>query len=184
MKRTPLLLLALSLSLLSCKSGPSPKLPQKTASGAPFRLGWVTWSDVNELIYCNRRLDDGGEQTGVLGPCWQELAGERPKKLFSWLNGGRPDETPPNAGPWQRCAIELKGDSHGATATLLTPTGREPIEAWKPDASVAGDVYALELSFSPEGKWMAVLRLGVHLGDGERIVEVSSVDIRTVPACR
>lgn len=184
MKSAPLLLLASSLLLGGCKLSPSARAPLKTANGAPMRLGWVTWSDVNELIYCNRRLDDSGEQTGVLGPCWQELAGEHPKKLFSWLNGGRPDETPPNAGPWQRCAVELKGDSKGATATLLTPTGREAIEDWKPDSKVGGDVYGLELSFSPEGKWMAVLHLGIHLGDGERIVEVSSVDIRTVPACR
>ena len=55
---------------------------------------------------------------------------------------------------------------------------------WKPAATVGGDIYADELSFSPEGKWMAVAHLGIHLGEGERIVEIHGVDIKEVPACR
>lgn len=149
-----------------------------------MRLGWITWSDVNEVLYCNRRLDDAGNLVGVLGPCWRMSAGERPKKILSWLNAGRPDDTPPNAVPWTRCSVELKGDSQSASATLVSPTGREPIEEWKPDATVGGDVYGVELSFSPEGKWLAVVHLAVHLGEGERIVEIPSVEIRNVPACR
>jgi hypothetical protein len=148
------------------------------------RLGWITWSDVNEVIYCTRRLDDAGGQIGVLGPCWQMTAGERPKKILSWLNAGRPDQTPPNAVPWSRCSVELKGDTQGASAILVTPTTREVLEDWKPEPSVGGDVYGLELSFSPEGQWLAVAHLAVHLGEGERIVEIPSVDIRTIPACR
>ena len=120
----------------------------------------------------------------MLGPCWQLTAGERPKKMLSWLNAGRPDHSAPNSVPWPRCAVELKGDSKMASATLLTPTSRESIEEWKPDAQVGGDLYGLELSFSPEGQWMAVVHVAVHLGDGERIVEIPSVDIRPVPACR
>jgi len=171
------------LFLAACHA-PKPRAPLVTPSGAPMRLGWVTWSDVNEIVYCNQRLDDNGIRVGVLGPCWHEVAGEPPKKMLSWLNAGRPDATPPNAVPWQRCAVELTGDHSGATATLLTPTGRQPIDDWKPDASVGGDLFADELSFSPEGKWMAVAHLGIHLGEGERIVEVHGVDIKQVPACR
>ena len=104
--------------------------------------------------------------------------------MLSWLNAGRADNTSPAAVPWQRCSVELKGDAQGASATLVSPTGREPLDDWKPDASVGGDVYAVELSFSPEGQWMAVARLGVHLGEGERIVEIHGVEIRAVPACR
>jgi hypothetical protein len=167
---------------------PQSRAPLTTPTGALLRLGWITWSDVNEVLYCNRRLDDAGNAVGVLGPCWRMSAGEPPKKILSWLNAGRPDERPPNAVPWSRCTIELrgslKGDSQSASATLVSPTGREPIEAWTPDASVAGDLYAVELSFSPEGKWLAIVRLAVHLGEGERIVEIPSVDIRPVPACR
>jgi hypothetical protein len=151
-----------------------------------MRLGWVTWSDVNEIVYCNQRLDDSGTRVGVLGPCWHLTAGESPKQMMSWLNAGRPDETAPNAVPWpaNRCSVALAGDSKGATATLVTPTGREPIDDWKPDATVGGDLFADELSFSPEGKWMAVARLGIHLGEGERIIEIHGVDIKQVPACR
>ena len=155
-----------------------------TPSGAPLRLGWVTWSDVNEIVYCNQRLDDAGNRVGVLGPCWHQTAGEPPKKMMSWLNAGRPDATPPNAVPWERCSVELRGDTQAASATLLTPTSRELLDDWKPDAQIGGDRFADELSFSPEGKWMAVVHVALHLGEGERIVEVPSVDIRPVPACR
>jgi hypothetical protein len=181
--RRPLLVALLALAA-ACAPLRGARAPLKSSKGQPLRLGWITWSDVNELIYCNRRLDDEGQSVGVLGPCWRQVAGEPPKQIMSWLNAGRPDATPPTAGPWDRCAVEAKGDSQGAVATLLTPTGREPIEEWKPDAKVGGDVYAVELSFSPEGKWMAVAHLAIHLGEGERVVEIPSVDIRSVPACR
>jgi hypothetical protein len=67
---------------------------------------------------------------------------------------------------------------------MVTPTGREPLEDWKPEARSAADAYDVEVSFSPEGKWMAVVHVAIHLGDGERIIEIPSVDIRAVPACR
>jgi hypothetical protein len=172
-----------SLSLPGCRP-PKPRAPLTTATGAPVRLGWITWSNVSELIYCNRRVDDNANQVGVLGPCFRLAAGEQPKKIVSWLNAGRSDEAAPNATPWPRCSIELKGDTQGASATMVTPTTRELIEDWKPDASVGGDVYGLELSFSPEGQWMAIVHVAVHLGEGERIVEIPQVDIRPLPACR
>ncbi|HXU70599.1 MAG TPA: hypothetical protein VN947_14780 [Polyangia bacterium] len=174
---------ALALAVAGCRA-PKPRAPLTTPTGAPIRLGWVTWSDVNEIVYCNQRLDDNAQRIGVLGPCWHETVGERPKQMMSWLNAGRPDATPPNAVPFSRCSVELAGDSHGASATLVTPTGREPIDDWKPDATVPGDLFADELSFSPEGKWMAVVHLGIHLGEGERIIEVHDVDIKQIPACR
>ena len=173
----------LALALAGCHA-PRARAPLQAPSGAPLRLGWITWSDVNEIVYCNRRLDDNGGQIGVLGPCWRQTAGERPKKILSWLNAGRPDESPPTAVPWQRCFVERAGDTQGARLTLRTPTETETLEDWKPDATVGGDVYGLEVSFSPEGRWMAVVRLAIHLGEGERIVEIPSVDIRPVPACR
>ena len=57
----------------------------------------------------------------------------------------------------------------------MTPTGRDTLDDWKPDATVGGDLFADELSFSPEGKWMAIVRLGIHLGEGERIIEIHGV---------
>lgn len=149
-----------------------------------MRLGWFTWSDVNEALFCYRRLDDNGNQVGVLGPCFRQPVGESPKKILSWLNAGRPDESPPNAVPWSRCAVKLEGDTQSARAIMTTPTGTQTLADWKPDASVGGDVYAIELSFSPEGKWMAIEHLAIHLGEGERIIEIPRVDIVPVPACR
>ncbi|HWE27885.1 MAG TPA: hypothetical protein VHB97_07775 [Polyangia bacterium] len=143
---------------------------------APHRLGWITWSDVNEIVYCNQRLDDAGNRVGVLGPCWQEAAGEPPKKMMSWLNAGRPDETLPNAVPWQRCSVEL----HDGSAVMHTPTTQQQLELWH----AAGNDAHTELSFSPEGKWMAIVDLVVHRGEGEQIVEIDHVLIEPVPACR
>jgi hypothetical protein len=157
-----------------------PAHPLTEINGRMVRLAWITWSNVDEIMYCTRRLDDEANQVGVLGPCYRQQAGEPPRKMLSWLNVARPDDRPPNAGPWERCAIELKETS----ATLLTPTGRAAIEEWKPGNEVQGDRFAVELSFSPEGKWMAVERVAVHVGEGERIVELPSVEIRPVPACR
>jgi hypothetical protein len=182
--RRTFMTVALMLALAACKSSPPPRPPLRSSTGYPMRLGWVTWSDVNELLYCNRRLDDEGQQVGVLGPCWRLTAGEQPKRIMSWLNAGRPDASPPGGGPWDRCHLETHGDSQGAWIKLVTPTSKDSIDDWKPDAKVGGDLYATELSFSPEGKWMAVVHLAVHLGDGERIIEIPSVDIRSVPACR
>lgn len=187
MSRAPLVL-ALAAALVgssSCWHNVNPRPRAVTApNGGLLRLGWITWSDVNEVVFCTRRLDDGGNQVGVLGPCWRQTVGDKPKKLFSWLNGGRSDDTPPNSGPWQRCAVKLESTNKEAKATLLTPTGSEPLDDWTPPPEVNGDLFADELSFSPEGKWMAVLHLAVHLGEEERIIEPSWVDIRPVPACR
>jgi hypothetical protein len=172
------------VALAGCKRPLSARPALKSSTGQPFRLGWVTWSDVNELIYCNRRIDDEGNQVGVLGPCFRLTAGERPKQIMSWTNAGRPDATPPLKGPWDRCNLEQHGNSDGAQLALVTPTGKEPIEDWRPDAKVGADLYSLEASFAPEGPWMAVVHVATHLGDGERIIEIPFVDIRAVPACR
>ncbi|HEY2744194.1 MAG TPA: hypothetical protein VGL86_06215 [Polyangia bacterium] len=154
------------LALGACHPAPRP------TPILPARLGWITWSDVNELVYCNQRLDDAGNRVGVLGPCWHMTVGEPAKKMLSWLNAGRPDSTPPNATPWERCSVELRG----GTAILHTPTETQTLAS---DAN--GRV---ELSFSPEGKWMAIVHVALSGGEGERIVEVSAVDVRPIPACR
>ncbi len=176
--------IAVAAAGAGCKRPLSARPPLKSSTGQPFRLGWITWSDVNEILYCNRRIDDNGDQVGVLGPCFRLSAGERPRQIMSWLNAGRPDASPPHAGPWDRCRLEHKGDSESAQLTMVTPTGKEPLEDWRPEAKVAADAYDVEVSFSPEGKWMAVVHVAIHLGDGERIIEIPSVDIRAVPACR
>ncbi len=174
------IVVAFVLALAGCAPVRKPPPLPTTQNGHTIRLGWITWSDVNELIYCTRRIDDEANQVGVLGPCWRESAGEAPKKMFAWLNAGRRDDSAPDRGPWDRCAVELKD----TTAVLVTPTERTVLDDWKPGNDVPGDRFLVELSFSPEGKWMAVEHVAVHLGEGERIIEIPSVEIRPVPACR
>jgi hypothetical protein len=170
-----------ALALLAACAPTQRKTPVTTApNGQRLRLGWITWSDVNELIFCTRRLDDDANQVGNLGPCWRQAAGDQPKKMFAWLNAGRPDDTPPNRGPWDRCLAEIKD----TTVVLATPTERTLLDDWKPGNDVQGDRFTVELSFSPEGKWMAVEHVAIHVGEGERIIEIPSVEIRPVPACR
>jgi hypothetical protein len=171
----------LALALLAACAPTQRKAPVTTTpNGQRLRLGWITWSDVNELIFCTRRIDDDANQVGNLGPCWRQAAGDQPKKMFAWLNAGRPDDTPPDRGPWDRCLAEIKD----TTVVLATPTERTVLDEWKPGNDVQGDRFAVELSFSPEGKWMAVEHVAIHVGEGERIIEIPSVEIRPVPACR
>lgn len=154
------------------------------------RLGWVTWPNADTMIYCNRRVDDQGNLVGVLGPCWRYEAGEpAPKKIMSWSNLGRPDSTPPAVGPWDRCTLELEDarlvpTPSPARASLQSPTAKTPLDEWTPDPKLTGDAYATEVSFSPEGKWMAVLHLSIGLGEGERTIEIADAKLAAVPACR
>ena len=170
----------LALVLVACAPSKKNVTLPTAPNGRALRLGWITWSGVDELIYCTRRLDDDANQVGNLGPCWRQSAGDKPKKMFAWLNAGRPDDSPPDKGAWDRCLLEIKDTS----ITMVTPTERTLLDDWHPGNDVPGDRFIDEVSFSPEGKWMAVEHVAVHLGEGERIVEIPSVEIRPVPACR
>jgi hypothetical protein len=154
-----------------------------------LRLGWLTWSNPTTVLYCNRRIDDQGNPVGVTGPCWRQEAGDAPHRIVTWTNAGRPDPAPPTQGPWDRCAIELEDAqlvpvAKPARAFVVSPTGKTLIEEWTADPKLNGDLFALEVSFSPEGQWMAVAKLAIGLGEGERTVEMAGVDILPVPACR
>jgi hypothetical protein len=190
--------LALLSLLAGCAFSPSKGPPRAGAHQSPelraashsARLGWLTWSNPTTILYCNRRIDDQGNPVGVTGPCSRLEAGEQtPHRIVDWTNAGRPDSTAPTAGPWDRCSIELEDAQlvptpKPARAFVVSPTGKTLIEEWTPDPKINGDVFALEVSFSPEGKWMAVARLAIGLGEGERTIEVSGVNIWPVPACR
>jgi hypothetical protein len=183
----------LLLALGACKPLPATKTAAAataTPGGERMRLGWITWNNADELMYCNRRIDDNGNPVGVLGPCWRLAAGEAaPHKMVSWLNIGRMDDKLPDVGPWPRCSVELEPakllpKAEPARAWLRSPSGRNVLDEWAPDAGVNGDAFVIELSFSPEGKWMAVAHLAIGLGEGERAVDFSSVTLRELPACR
>ena len=65
----------------------------------------MAWNSDSTLFYCNRRIDDRGNQIGVIGPCFRIKENDTPHRLVNFTNVNQPDTSPPNAGP---CHIELE----------------------------------------------------------------------------
>jgi hypothetical protein len=172
---------------IEVKRAVSPATAAPHAGKRP-RLGWVAWDDDKTLVFCNRRVDDQGRGLGVLGPCKKVTPDKTPKLLVSWLNIDTPDRTAADAGPWAQCSLELEDAKLVPPATpaklwLVTPTGKRELEAWPPEANLTADAYQYEVSFSPDGAWMAVLRLAIGLGEGERTIELVGAKLHPVPKC-
>jgi hypothetical protein len=167
---------------------PAPQTPRPAAHS--LRLGWVAWGTPSRIYYCNRRLDDQGNPVGVTGPCWRLEAGEsEPHRMVAWMNAEHPDATTPDAFPGGKCRVELEDAQlvpapRPARAWLVAPSGKTLLDEWTPDPKVVGDLFAVEVSFAPEGKWMALVHLAVGLGEGERSVEFAGAAIRPLPGCR
>lgn len=159
------------------------------------RLAAVMWPTGKSVIACTRRLDDQGRPVGVAGPCTKLEAGENDAvKVLSWATLGRFDDTPPDVGPASvngRCRFEIEDAQKipslkAAKLWWVTPTKRQELAAWTPDAEKGvadSDAFTLEVSLAPEGEWLAILRVAVGLGEGERIVQVASMNLVRVPAC-
>lgn len=159
------------------------------------RLAAVMWPNGKSIISCTRRLDDGGNPVGVAGPCHRLEAGEaQAQKVLSWATLGRFDGAPPDAAPRAtggRCRIELEQGQRlptprPARAVWVTPTRRELLDEWTPGEEAARmdtDAFTIETSLAPEGEWMAILRVAVGLGEGERVVQIASAKLVRVPSC-
>jgi hypothetical protein len=155
-------------------SSPSPKPRAHNA-----RLAWAAWNSDTVLFYCNRRIDDMGNQVGVIGPCHKIKEDDTPHLLVAFTNVNRPETSPPNAGP---CNIELED-------AVLVPQkkparaliGGKVLEEWMPDTD--GDLFVIETLPSPDGKLLAILRVAVGLGEGERSIEVANARVIPAPAC-
>lgn len=157
--------------------------------GERMRMAWVSWPDIDAMLYCTRRLDDYALQVGMPGPCWRHPAGGEATRIFSWFSLSRPDSSSPLRSVADRCHVELEEavttpEPAPARAYWVTPTERVLIEEWMPERETPGDRFLIELSFSPESKWMAVLHVAVDVGDGERIVRVDASAVRPIPACK
>jgi hypothetical protein len=157
--------------------------------GEPERLAWITWPDVDAMIYCTKRVDGHGLPVGVPGPCLRFAAGEEPRKVVSWMSLSRTDPSPPTRAPDPRCRVELEPAKLVPTPTparawWVTPTERTLLDEWMPEPRTQGDRFMIEPTFSPEVKWMGVLHVVVQLGIDEVIISVDSAAIRPVPACR
>ncbi|MFI5288981.1 MAG: hypothetical protein ACHQ17_04995 [Polyangia bacterium] len=160
----------------------------RPASAWP-RLGWVAWDDPDTLVVCDRRVADDGAPIGVLGPCKKIGPDNVPHKLISWLNADQPDESVADASPFSACHLELDEmqlvpKPVPARAWLVGPSGKRTLLAeWTPDASVDGDRFRLEATFSPGGKWMALVELAIGVGEGERTLEIAGAHLYPTPAC-
>jgi hypothetical protein len=158
------------------RPSPSPQKPQPHSA----RLAWSAWNSDTVLFYCNRRLDDLGNQIGVIGPCFKIKQDDTPHRLVNFTNINRPDTSPPNAGP---CRIQLEDAQllpQKKPARVLADG--KVVEEWLPDGD--GDLFVLETSPSPDGKLLAILRVAVGLGEGERTVEVVGARVIPAPGCR
>jgi hypothetical protein len=168
----------------------SPPSANAAPSGPPrLRLGMVTWTREDRLVYCNRRLDDAGTPVGVSGPCFSLVAGaEEPHRIVAFSNAERADTSPPDAFPSDKCRIELAAgrfapDVAPARATLVGPSGRQLLDEWTPPPEVQADAFQIEATVSPRGTWLALVRLAIGLGEGERTVEIAGASIRKTPPC-
>jgi hypothetical protein len=190
-----LLVAALAILGFGCAKRVPPPRPVKFALSPAVRLGSVMWPNGKSIIYCTQRLDDFAHPIGVAGPCRRLEAGETTAtKVLSWATLGRFERSPPNATPASlggRCKLEIVQGQRipalrSTTVTWVTPTRREVLDDWLPtdeSASVEADAFTSEVTFAPEGEWLAILHVAIGLGDGERIIEVASGKMMKVPAC-
>jgi hypothetical protein len=158
--------------------------------GAPsLRLGWLMWTSASTVVFCHRRLDDDGNPVGVTGPCFKSsVDNPNPGRIVAFVSPGKPDPAPPNVAP-PGCTIELEEAQlvpapKPARAWLVSSTGKTLLEEWSPAREVNGDRFVLETSLSPDGKWLALARLAVGVGEGERSIEPASIVFKPVSSCR
>ena len=183
--------LGVLLALAGCATQvPSVNEPIATGrdAGKRVRLGWVSWLDDQTLFACNRRVDDSGQSVGVMGPC-ARFDAEGRHGVMSWGNTELPDRTRSDASPGPRCKIELEDAQLLPTpkpARVFVTVGgeRKLLDEWKPDKAMSGDAFAIEPSFSPDGKTVAYVHVAIGLGEGERIVEIPDARLAPAPECK
>jgi hypothetical protein len=67
---------------------------------------------------------------------------------------------------------------------LIGAKERTALDAWKAPRDVDGDYFAVETSFSPDGKWLAIVHSAVGIGEEGRLVDVIDAQVRAAPPCR
>lgn len=163
------------------------KDPDKQPS---VRLGQLVWQGNNVVTICTRRIDDNANVVGVAGPCWKaELGKAEMTRIVSWIGAGPNDTKAVDEYPNTSCRFEAKDaqlvpPEQPATLTLVSPTGKQEIYSWPPPAGATADAYRLEPSLSPDGKTLAIVRLQIGIGEGQRVIEPEGVDLREAPACK
>jgi hypothetical protein len=123
------------------------------------------------------------------GPCLVVArAGELPIAVPAPQPGYAADASPPERAPGG-CRVrfdDAPGDpgAPAARATLVGTTARAALDAWKAPREVSGDYFAVETSFSPDGKWLAIVHSAVGIGEEGRLVGVIDAEVRAAPPCK
>ena len=158
------------------------------------RFAWVGWRVDGEHAWfgvCDRRTREFAEP-GKLERC-RVIAdgGGRAFDGDSWSGDERfvRDETSPDFAPG-RCRVWFQ-DLGGTASSMVASAyhvdenglSLRAIADWHPEPSIEADYLALETSFSPDGKWVALLRSAVGLGSGDLRVDVLNVELRRAPTC-
>ena len=183
----PLLALVAGCATTSPQA-PGPALPNKQPNRV--RLGHLVWQGNSMVTVCTRRIDDDANTVGVAGPCWKaELGASGLSRIVSWMGAGPQERRPLASLPGTICGFEyedavLTPVEKPAKLYFVAPSGRSEIYSWPPPPGATADAYQLETSLAPDGKTLAILRLQLGLGEGQRIVEPEGVELRPAPACQ
>lgn len=155
------------------------------------RLGQLVWQGNTAVTICTRRIDDNANVVGVAGPCWKAEVGKREMtRIVSWIGAGPNDTRPVDTYPGTSCRFEaqdaqLAPTEQPAKLTLITSSGtRQEIYSWPPPPGATADAYRLEPSLSPDGKTLAIVRLQIGIGEGQRVIEPEGVELREAPSCK
>ena len=150
------------------------------------RLSRVGWRAGGELQACGD-LPWRAAHPPRSGPCLQAKPGA-PAVAGSQAAGYTPDASPPESAP-AGCRVrfdDAPGDPGAppARATLIGASGEQPLDAWKPPREADGDYFAVETTWSPDGKWLGIVRSGVGIGEEGTAVFVADAEVRPAPACK
>ncbi len=209
-RSSPLALLACAAALAGCPRREVQQpiaAPPPTVAGPPValpdggvrhtaRLALVAWKG-STVGACGRRTRELGERGAIKG-CVVVAEPGQPAAPLDWTSerGFVEDRSPVDAAAGDRAAKGSGGcrvlleDAPGdpgappARATLLSPTGRTPLDAWSPPSTVDGDRFAIETSLSPDGRRLALVHTAIGVGDGDLLIEVVSLELRDAPICR
>lgn len=194
--RLPLLVLgALPAVLTACVRhaplSPRPVEPAAAVEDAGIhhtvRLGWSAWRADGTFAICGRRTN-AFEEAGSLRGCLAVRAPQLPAMSLDWTKDASfvHDATPPDRAPGS-CRVLLEDIvptplGPPARTTLVSPRQRLKLAEWLPAATIDGDYFTIEASFSPDGRWLALARLAIGIGE-DRTVDVVDVELQPAPPC-
>ena len=128
----------------------------------------------------------------MLGPCYRIGPDDVLHHMISGLNDNHPDEiVAVDASPWTAATSSSTRCSSCRRPVPAHASADRPVGAPHASGRVvpAGERdrprrVRLEVSFFPGGRWMAVARVAIGVGEGERTLEIAVRPAVPVAACR